>query len=138
MAFAPLLLTGNLKVNGLSVSDQVIAFKFSGARAQIEKPATFGQRASFAPGGDTYEVEIEYLSDTDATALTQILWTALADVAGTILVAGTFRPGLLSATNPQWSGTAVVTGVGMGGTVNEYGIDSQTFPLTGRPTSAII
>tara|TARA_R110000824_G_scaffold30560_5_gene100401 strand:+ start:318 stop:734 length:417 start_codon:yes stop_codon:yes gene_type:complete len=134
MAFAPLILTGNLSIGGVDVSDQVTAFKFSATRDQIEIPATFGVRKSFAAGNDQYEVEIEYLSDVDATAVTQLFWTAIADTTGTLAVAGTFRPGVASATNPEWTGTAVVTGVGIGGTVNEVGTDSQTFPLTDRPT----
>lgn len=134
MAFAPLILTGNLEIDSVDVSDQVTQFKFSAARDQIDIPQTFGLRASFAAGSDTYEVEIEYLSDVDSTALTQIFWTAIADADGTVEVAGTFRPGAVSATNPQWTATAVVTGVGIGGGVNTVGMDSQTFPLTDRPT----
>jgi hypothetical protein len=137
MAFAPLILTGNLEIDTVDVSLQVVAFKFTASRDQIEIPATLGTRKSFAPGNDSYEVEIEYLSDVDATAITQILWTAIADAGGTIAVAGTFRPGAASASNPEWTATAVVTGVGIGGTVNEVGLDSQTFPLTDRPTQVV-
>ena len=138
MAFAPLILTGNLTIDGVDVSDQVTAFKFSATRDQVEIPATLGQRKSFRAGNDMYEVEIEYLSDVDATAITQVLWTAIADADGTIDVAGTFRPGAASASNPEWTATAVVTGVGIGGTVNEVGTDSQTFPLTDRPTQVTV
>lgn len=134
MAFAPLILTGNLEINGVDVSDQVTQFKFSGARAEVEIPATFGTRQSVGPGNDTYEVMIDYLSDVDATALTQIFWTALADAEGTVEVGGTFRPGVVSATNPKWVGVALVTAAGLGGEVNTVGVDSQTFPLLDRPT----
>ena len=136
MAFAPLILTGNLSIDGTDVSDQITAFTFSAMRDQVEIPATFGVRKSYAAGNDSYEVTIDYLSDVDATAVTQLLWTAIADAEGTIAVAGTFRPGAVSATNPEWTATAVVTGVGIGGTVNDVGIDSQTFPLVDRPTQA--
>ena len=138
MAFAPLILTGNLSIGGVDVSDQVTAFKFSASRDQVEIPATLGVRKSFAAGNDSYEVEIEYLADVDATAITQLLWTAIADATGTIAVAGTFRPGGAGAGNPEWTATAVVTGVGIGGTVNSVGTDSQTFPLTDRPTQVVI
>lgn len=137
MAFAPLILKGNLEVNGTDVSDQVTQFKFMGARSQIDIPETFGLRASFAAGSDTYQVQIDFLQDTDATALTQILWTALADDEGTIEVAGTMRAGVVSATNPQWTATAVVTSVGVGGEVNTVGVDSVTLPLTDRPTQVV-
>lgn len=136
MAFAPLILTGNLEIDGVDVSDQVTSFMFKASRDSVTVPATFGQRKSFRAGDDSYEVDIAYLSDTDATALTQIFWTAIADTDGTVTVAGTMRPGAVSATNPQWTATAVVTGVGVGGDVNTVGVDSQTFPLTDRPTQA--
>lgn len=138
MAFAPLILKGNLEIDGVDVSDQVTQFKFMGARSQVDIPATFGQRASFAAGNDTYQVQIDYLSDTDATALSQIFWTAIADSEGTVEVSGTFREGAVSATNPQWVGTAVVLGVGIGGEVNTVGVDSQTFPLQDRPTQVTV
>lgn len=138
MAFAPLILKGNLTINGVDVDDQVTQFKFMGARSQVDIPATFGSRLSYAGGNDSYTVQIDYLQDTDATALTQIFWTALADDEGTITVAGTMRPGPVSASNPEWTGTALVLGVGIGGEVNTVGIDSQTFPLLDRPTQVII
>lgn len=138
MAFAPLILTGNLEIDTVDVSEQVTSFKFSATRDQIDIPATFGTRMSYAPGNDTYEVELEFLADTDTTAITQILWTAIADATGTIDVAGTFRPGAVSATNPQWTATAVVTGVGVGGEVNTVNTDSQTFPLLDRPVQVTV
>lgn len=137
MAFAPIICTGNLEVNGDDVSDQVTAFLFAAVRSDIPIPATFGSRMSHAPGDDTYTVQIDYLPDTDTTALTQVFWEAIADAAGTVTVAGTLRPGAVSATNPQFTGVALVTGVGIGGTVNTVAVDSQTFPLLDRPTQVV-
>lgn len=134
MAFAPLILTGNLEINGTDVSEQVTQFKFAAARAEVEIPQTFGTRQSVAGGADTYEVMIDYLADVDATSLTQIFWAAIADVDGTVEVAGTFRPGVVSATNPRWVGIALVTAAGLGGEVSTVAVDSQTFPLLDRPT----
>lgn len=133
MAFAPLILRGNLKINDTDVSEQVTAFKFTGSRDTIDIPATFGARKSFAGGDDTYQVEISYLSDTDAEALTSVFWEALADDEGTVEVSGTMRPGDPSPSNPMWAAYALVTGVGIGGDVNSVGVDSQTFPLLDRP-----
>lgn len=134
MAFAPLILRGNLEIDGVDVSEQVTEFRFAATRAQIDIPQTFGSRASYGPGSDTYEVTIAYLADTDAEAISQIFWTAIADDTGTVEVAGTFRPGAVSATNPQWVGTALVVGAGVGGEVATVALDSQTFPLLDRPT----
>lgn len=136
MAFSPLILRGNLKVNGNDVSDQVTSFTFTANVDTIDIPSTFGSRPSFAAGNDTYEVTIEYLMSNDATpfSLSEIFWDAIDTDAGTITVAGTLRSGSVSATNPLYTATAVVTGVGLGGENNTVGQDSQTFPLTDRPT----
>lgn len=137
MAFAPLILTGDLEINGTDVSDQVMSFVIKASRESVEIPATLGTRKTFKAGNDSYEVEFNYLQDNDATALTQIFWTALADADGTITFGGTLRAGAVSATNPRWEGTAVVTGMGVGGEVNAVGDDSVTFPCTDRPTQAV-
>jgi|TARA_R110000803_G_scaffold127414_2_gene194856 hypothetical protein len=137
MAFAPLILRGNLTIDTVDVSAQVTQFKFAGARAQIDIPGTFDTRPSFAGGYDTYEVAIDYLSDTDATALTQIFWTALAADPGTIVVAGTFRTGVVSADNPLWTATAQVLMSSLGGEVNTVGLDSVTFPCLDRPIQTV-
>lgn len=138
MAFAPLILRGNLEINGTDVSDQVTSFTIRGARDTIDIPATFGTPKSFAGGDDTYEVEIQYLPDVDTTALTQIFWTALSDDDGTITFGGTMRFGATSATNPRWTGTALVTAVGIGGQVNTVATDSVTFPCVDRPTQSTV
>ena len=133
----PLILKGNLKVNGIDVSGSVTSYTFSGQRDTIDIPATFGSRASFAAGSDTYQVEIAYLSNTATPAeLTSVFWDALADANGTVTVSGSFSSGAVSATNPSYTATAVVTGVSIGGAVNSLGQDSQTFPLKDRPVKS--
>ncbi len=138
MAFAPLILRGALKVNASDVSDQVMQFKFAGARSEINVPATFGKRESFEGGSDTYTVQIDFLQDVDATALSIILWDALTDPVGTIVVSGSLRDGPVGADNPLFTATAVVTAVGLGGTVNTVGTDSVTLRLKDRPVKSII
>lgn len=135
MAFAPIICRGNLAINGTDVPEQVVAFHFTGTRDQVVIPATFGTDKSFAGGDAEYEVMIEFLPDTDAASITSILFAALDDAAGTITVAGTFREGAVSATNPEWTATALVTDMGqLGGTVNDLARASVTLPLLARPT----
>lgn len=138
MAFAPLILRGNLQIDGADVSAQVTQFKFAGVRAQIDIPGTFDTRPSFAGGYDTYEVAIDYLADTDSTALTQVFWAALASDPGTIVVSGTFRAGEVSGTNPMWTATAQVLMTALGGEVNTVALDSVTFPCLDRPVQASV
>ena len=133
MAFAPLILRGNLKVNTTDVSDQVTSFTFMGQRATIDIPQTFGAKSSFAAAGDSYSVEIAYLQDTDSSALTMIFWDALASVTGEVTVAGSFESGIVGASNPLFTGTAIVTGAGIGGAVNTVGQQTFTFPLKAVP-----
>ena len=134
MSFSPLILKGNLTVNSTDVSDSVTSFMFKGSRDTVDIPATFGSSTSFAAGSDSYEVDINYFTDIATPShLTGIFWDALADDAGTVEVSGTFASGPVSETNPLYTATAVVTGVGIGGEVNTLAQDSQTFPLTGRP-----
>lgn len=134
MAFAPIVMTGNLEINGTDVSAQVMSFAVSGARDSIEIPATLATKKTFRAGNDTYTVTINYLPDVDATAVAMVLWAALDDTDGTIAFGGTLRPGAASATNPRITGEAVVTGLSIGGEVNTVVTDSQTFPCTARPT----
>lgn len=134
MAFAPLVLTGTPEIESTDVSDQVMSIVFSGTRDSVNIPATFGTSPSFAAGNATYEVTINFLQDVDATAISEILFTELADATGTIDVGATVRAGAVSASNPKYTGTAVVTGWELGGEVNTVGTNSVTFPLTARPT----
>ena len=136
MAFAPLILTGGLEIDGTDVSDQVMSFEIRAMRDRVEIPATFGTRKSFGAGDDEYEITINFLQDVDASALTQIFWTAIGDADGTITFGGTARSDAVSASNPRWEGTAIVTETAFGGQVNSVAEDSVTFPCTDRPTQA--
>lgn len=128
-----MILRGNLKVNDADVSSQVFEFEFRGERDEIEIPATFGHRASVRGGDDRYEVRIVYRQGVDPADLSMIFWGALADGDGTIVVSGTLRAGAVSATNPMWTGVALVAGVGLGGVAYTPGEDSQTLRLLDRP-----
>lgn len=138
MAFAPLILRSNITINTVDVGVQVMALTFLGSRDMIRIPATFGSRSSVAGGDDTYTAKLDFMQDVNALAISQILWEALADAVGTIIIAGTFRAGAVSVTNPRWTGTAQVGGFELGGAVNQLGVDSQTFELRGRPVRTIL
>lgn len=136
MPFAPIILQGSLTLGAVDVSTQVTSFEIRGVRDAVEVPATFGARKSYRAGSDSYELTVNFLQDIDAEAISQVLWTALGDSAGTLLFSGRLKSGVVSATNPRWHGTAVVTGFNLGGEYNTIGEDSVTFPLTDRPTKA--
>lgn len=143
MAFAPLILQGNKLIGPgnagtlVNVDDQVIEFRVVAKRSTTEIPATFGKRKSYAAADDEYALEIRFLQDTDATALSEVLWTALGDPTGTINFSATMRDGAISATNPAWTGIAIVTGSDLGGKVNDVGVTTVSFPLVDRPVKDV-
>ena len=136
MAFAPLVLSGSLTIDGVDVSAQVKSFRFAGTRVNVPIPATFDTDMSFAAGPGSWQVEIEYLSDVDSDALTQVFWLAMTTAPHLVEVSGTVRAGAVSATNPRWYGLAVVTSWGLGGGHYELGTDSVVFNLTAAPTQS--
>lgn len=136
MAYAPLVLAGALRVNDADVSAQVKEFAFGGDRVEVNIPAVLGGDMSFAAGPAQWFVTIRYMPDTDAAALTQVLWTAMTTSPHTITVSGTMRDGAVSASNPRWHGTAVVTQWGLGGRHYDLAEESHTFKMTAAPTRA--
>ena len=136
MAFAPLVLYGTLTIDGTDVSEQVKSFRFFGDRETVEIPAAFGTDYSYAAGPARWGVEVEYMSDTDATAVTQLFWTAMLTDTATVTLTGTVREGAVSATNPKWTGVAVVSTWGLGGSNGELGLESATFQLIAQPTQS--
>lgn len=136
MAFAPLVLTGALTIGGTDVSDQVKSFRFSGTRDVIQVSPTYTADYGFAGGPARWQVDIEYMADTDAAALTQVFWTAITTSPHTVTVSGTVSSGAVSASNPRWHGTAVVVSWGLGGKHYDLATESVSFPLTAAPTQA--
>jgi hypothetical protein len=94
-------------------------------------------------GWSDWTLSIQYFSNPDATSavyLTRLFLAAMTDTAasppGSLYYEGTLKGGIVSTSNPKWSGRFLVTGVGYGGQVGEVSTDSQTFPLTAAPTEA--
>jgi hypothetical protein len=133
MAYAPLVLKHNTEIDSTDVSDQVISIKFMGTRDDVVIPATGGAAKSHAAGDADYSVEITLIQDVDSSAISEILFAALADADGTIEVSGTMRAGAVSASNPSYTADAVVTGWELGGGVNTVGQHTITMPCVARP-----
>jgi hypothetical protein len=130
----PLILRGNFKIATVDQSLEVTAFKIRGARDTVEVPATLGGPKSQRAGGALYEVEISYLA-TDGTdgVLFPTLWTALGTATGEVAASASMRDGAISAANPEWQFTMVVTAAELGGEAEGLSTGSATFPLTGAP-----
>ena len=131
-----MILKGNIEIESTDVSDQVASLTFMGSRDSVNLRATYGSEPSFAAGNVTYECSIDLNQGVAATDLSIVLFDQLADADGTITVYGTFQPGAVSATNPSFTATALVTDFEVGGEVNTEGTSAFTFPLLARPVKA--
>jgi hypothetical protein len=143
------VIVGALKIGASSgtaidVSGVVQSFRLQADREILPIPPTLvatvrDNRVGFS----NWTLQIVYYSNPDATSaslLTRQFLAALADTAavppGSLYYEGTFKAGVVSTSNPKWSGRFLVTGAGYGGQVGEVSMDSQTFPLTAAPTEA--
>lgn len=145
MANVPLVvLTANFKAGasaGTAVDqkDAILSMTIKGGRDLIELPPTFARGKTAQAGADSYEVEIEYMpDDTGAATFFAQLWDALdpaTNPTGEVYFEGTLHgTGAVSASNPKWSGTMIVTEAALGGTANTLSRKSSTFRLKARPT----
>lgn len=148
MSNTPLaILTGNVKVGASSgtavdVKDAVVALKIYAKRKTNQIPATFATGTDVPrAGGTAYEVEFDFLpDDTGAATLFSMLWDATDpddNPTGELYFEGNLHEvGATSADNPKWSGTFIVTDVGIGGASNAIARHSAKYPMTGRPAKA--
>lgn len=140
---APLILKGNLKLGSssgtaLEVGDQVTAWALKQMRDTIAIPATLAATKSIRAGGESWTLDLGYLSSDGSLTddVFGILYTqALTDDAQCYFE-GSQRNGAVSATNPKWSGTFVVTENQFGGDAEGLSIARFTYQLIARPTRA--
>ena len=135
-----LVLTGDLMLGGtstdfntpgLDVSDECIAFKITAKVDTITVPATLNGIEHGRGGAADYSLEISYLSNDLAGSTFRKLW---ANLGGTLTFSGKMRSAAISATNPEWYGTFVVTEASLGAASQKLSEGSATFPMTGPPT----
>lgn len=141
-----LVLTGALGLGGTGTdfltgqtvhSDEVTAFKVTAKVDTIEVPATMTTPIHGRGGAVDYSLTISYLANDIASTLFRKLWTALTTATKTLTFSGTMRTGAISATNPVWYGTIVVTEASIGAAAQALSTGQATFPMTGAPTKAI-
>lgn len=138
MTYTPtdLICTGTFTLGGTDVSAEVTGVILKGMTKDVAVPATLTAGITHAAGARSYSIQIDYLSDDSSTTATLfgILWAAIATASKELAFTVRFRPGIESASNPQWSGTLVVAGADVGGNVDELASGSITCALTGAPT----
>jgi hypothetical protein len=124
------LLRGSLTLNAVDVSDWVTEFKISRTRDVVEVPATLGTGTkSRSAGAHDYTLSISFLSETAASSAWATLWDAMETDSAEIPFAGKLQDAAVSATNPSFAGTILVTALDTGGTVGSLQQSSHTYPI---------
>jgi hypothetical protein len=122
---------GLVKFGGTDYSSEVVSFQINRTRAIVSGPATFGnKRATKAAGDLNEEIVITALNEVTAAGLGAALWTAVDTDSAEVAFVGKFIDAAISTNNAEYSGTCVVTGVTVGGKINEYNLQTWTFPIT--------
>lgn len=131
-----LVCLGVFKLGGTDVSTEVTAATIQGFTNDIVVPSTLGAPTTHAAGAKHYSIQIDYLADDSSTTTTLfgILWAAVISASKELAFTVRYRPGAESATNPEWSGTLIVSGADIGGNVGELSSGSITCDLTGEPS----
>lgn len=132
----PLILRGNLQLDGQDVSSSITSFKITANRAVVTIPATLGTAESSRAGAASYAIELGYFStDSDEIdTVFAIMWSAITDDAdGQVDFSGSMRDGAINDANPAWSGTFICTGTSVGGDAEALSTYSGTYPLIAAP-----
>lgn len=136
-----MLLTSSLEVGpneagAVEVGDCVKSFRLEYTRPTVKVPGVMTAPSPTPKvGAPEWQMVVSYLpDDTAATTFWSVLWDQADDADGTLYYAGRLHPGAIGVANPQFAGNFLVTGAGLGGSVGSYVEDTQTFPLTGKPT----
>lgn len=137
MTYSPtdLVCRGTFTLNSIDVSAEVTAVILKGMTNDVVVPPTLTLPTTHAAGATKYQIQIDYLADDSSTTATLfgILWTAIGTDSKELPFVVRLRTGVESPTNPQWSGTLVVSGADVGGNVEELSTGSITCTLTGAP-----
>jgi hypothetical protein len=131
-------LTGSLKMGVApgpptnDVSQWVTRLTIQRTREGITVAGTLATGvASTVAGAEHDNLIIDFYSDLTAAGPFSLFETAIMTPNAELLFEGTLDPDVVSATNPKWSGTAIILGVDIGGTVGQLRGQSQTFPIKG-------
>jgi hypothetical protein len=127
-------LKGNLMMGVITADTDVSAWvtrlTVQRLRESIAIPGTLATgQASVAAGAESDNLIIDFFSDLSAEAPFDLFEQAIESATSELMFEGTLDPGAVSATNPMYSGTAVILGLDIGGTVGQLRSQSQTFPI---------
>ncbi len=126
-------LEGNITLGGNDHADDVYALRIRGTRERVVKDGTFADSSKTTSAGSAeYEVECEFDADEgDATGVWLEFWTAFTSATGELAFSGNITTGATSATNPQFTGTLLVTSIEAMGKVGDDKRVTLTLPANG-------
>lgn len=132
MAGNALQLEGNIMLGGTDYSDEISSLVINIQRAVVEIPATFGNAQVGKKAGQRMAtLTINFLGDPkDAAGVIEELYTAYLTDSSELTFSANLTTGSTSASNPEWSGTIVVSDLDIGGTVGEHYEQSKTYDIT--------
>jgi hypothetical protein len=127
-------LKGNLKMGvgtaTTDVSEWVTRLTVQRLRESIAIPGTLATgQASVAAGSESDNLIMDFFSDLSADAPFDLFEEAIMSANSELMFEGTLDPGAVGPANPKYSGTAVILGIDIGGTVGQLRTQSQTFPI---------
>lgn len=129
-------LEANITLGGTDYSAEIRNITITGSREVVTGAGTYGDSTvSQAAGSAEYEVEmtVEYDEGVAANVWNE-LWTAFTSATAELAFTGTRTTGAVSATNPRFDGTLLVTEIQAIGPVGEEKVATFTFPVSGAIT----
>lgn len=122
---------GVISLGGTAYSSEVVSCQLVTRRNLTKKPATFGNiREVSSAGAIIEEAVITAFTSVTAASISDELWTAIRTDSSELAFLAKFVDTTVGADNAEYGGTLVVTGATVGGRVNEWNLQTWTFPVT--------
>ena len=114
----------------VDVSDDVSKLVITTTATAVAKPATYGSPNNESrKGAVTDQVTLVYHSDeSPSTGLWAVIYDAIRNGDGELEFSAVYKTGSVSPTNPKFTGIFLVTDVDTGTAVNEWKMQSKTYP----------
>lgn len=122
---------GVITLGATPYSSEVVSFQINRRRNLTTKPATFGNlREAQSAGSLVEEVVITAFTSVAAASISDELYAALDTDSSVLACTAKFIDAAISADNPEYQFSVVVTGATVGGRVNTWNQQTWTFPIT--------
>lgn len=120
-------------INSVDLSDHVKTVTVEAAVNELDTTAMGDDWSTMIGGVKSGTVQLDMYNDHAASSVDATLWAALGTVV-TIVVKPTSAA--VSATNPSYSGSVLITGHTVGGAHGETPMSSRSYPVSGALTRA--